>query len=461
MNYSYGLQGYNSYTTPALYPTIHTTRSGTMAFHSHTSPYPNVTIPRKVNTPASTDTFVQQNAQLRQSIISTAQELGFTDPKELQTLNNRLQNAQIEVNNQDPTKTLNVRQKAQSDVKAQNKILSLALQELQESSSTQSKKLKVATLISQGEVPDEIAPNTFITHDAVTKSTDGNGTGVFDVKRVETKVTTDSTGKLVAHRTTTMVPVEQVDSLSTQFQIIDAEKAHYTGLSSDSADADALAKTLQTPEQQRNIQQLASSLGNIRANKNYGLLQQLVTPLENAIATTYGLQGQSVAFEMQSPDNGATFALFDPASQQVKIIAPAIEGLFKVGEKSGLSGDALNQYVATELVGTLTHETRHAYQFQVAKLYQQTLDANNPTQRATAQKALQAKGIDLTKDKSSLAALATNWQVYVAPNISKLLNGSLEDYKNQALEAGVELFEEQGKRIAKQAFPAVNNSAIS
>ena len=127
MNYSYGLQGYNSYTTPALYPTIHTTRSGTMAFHSHTSPYPNGTIPRKVNTPASTDTFVQQNAQLRQSIISTAQELGFTDPKELQTLNNRLQNAQIEVNNQDPTKTLNVRQKAQSDVKAQNKILSLAL----------------------------------------------------------------------------------------------------------------------------------------------------------------------------------------------------------------------------------------------------------------------------------------------------------------------------------------------
>jgi hypothetical protein len=456
MNYSYGLQGYSSYAVPALYPTLNTTRYGVMAMPSN--PPSTVALPRTTSSATNTDTFVQQNAQLKQSIISTAQQLGFTDPKDLKTLNNRLQNAQIEVNNQDPTKTLNVRQKAQTDVKAQNKILSLALQELQESSSTQSKKLKVATLISQGEVPDEIAPNTFITHDAVTKSTDSNGTGVFDVQRVETKVSTNSQGQLVAHRTKTAVPVEQVDSLSTQFQIIDAEKAHYTGLSSDSADAAALAKTLQTPEQQRNIQQLASSLGSIRANKNYGLLQQLVTPIENAIATTYGLQGQSVAFEMQSPDNGATFALFDPASQQVKIIAPAIEGLFKVGEKSGLSGDTLNQYVATELVGTLTHETRHAYQFQIAKLYQQTLDTTNPTQQNTAKQALQAKGIDLLKDKDSLAALSNNWQVYVAPNISKLLNGSLEDYKNQALEAGVEPFEEHGKLIAKQAFISPTNS---
>ena len=404
---------------------------------------------------SSSVSYEQQNAQLRNNILATAQQLGFTDANDLQTLNARLAYAQVEVSNADPTKALNLRQKAQTDAKTQNKILSLALKELQESSSQNSMRLKMGTLIEAGEMPDEIAPNTFISYDVKSTSSENDLVGVFDVEKTTTKVVTDATGKQAAHRSSEALPIAAVDALSPRFEIMDAEKSIYTGLSSDAADLTKLAQVLQSPQQQQLIHQLAGSLGVIRQTNNYDLLQQLVTPLEKTVSNVYGLQEQGIEFQTSSPDGGSTFALFDPASNKVKIIAPAIEGLFKVGERTGLSGEALNQYVATELVGTLAHETRHAYQYQVTKDYQQSLDDSNPALQAQAKQALVARGIDLTKDKTSLEALSTNWRVYVAPNISQLLNGSQADYKHQPLEEGVEAFEEQGKRTAKTAFQGV------
>jgi hypothetical protein len=404
---------------------------------------------------SSSVSYEQQNDQLRTTILSSAQQLGFTDTKELQTLNARLAYAQVEVSNVDPTKALNLRQKAQTDAKAQNKILSLALKELQESSSQNSMRLKMGTLIEKGEMPDEIAPNTFISYNVKGKASENELVGVFDVEKTTTKVVTDAKGKQVAHRSSEALPIAAVDALSPRFEVMDAEKSNYTGLSSDTTDAAQLGKALQAPQQQQLIQQLAGSLSVIRQTKDYDLLQQLVTPLEKTVSNVYGLQEQGIEFQTNSPDGGSTFALFDPASNKVKIIAPAIEGLFKVGERSGLSGEALNQYVATELVGTLSHETRHAYQYQVTKEYQQSLDNSNPALQAQAKQTLVARGIDLTKDKPSLEALSTNWRVYVAPNISQLLNGSQADYKHQPLEEGVEAFEEQGKRAAKTAFQGV------
>ncbi|MCX5921407.1 MAG: hypothetical protein NTW61_08870 [Candidatus Melainabacteria bacterium] len=435
----------------------------TIGFNSN--PYANypipayASLPRKapISTQPMPASYEQQNAQLRNNILATAQQLGFTDAKDLQTLNARLAYAQIEVSNAnaDPTKTLNLRQKAQTDAKTQNKILCLAVEEFQKSSSQNSLRLKIGTLIDNGEVPTEIAPNTFVTYDATAKPSENPLVGVFNVDKITTKVVTNANGKQTAQRTKEDLRVDAIDALSSRFEIMDAEQSMYTGLSSDATDSTNLKQALQTPQQQQLIQQLARSLSTIRQTKNYALLQQLVTPLEKTISNVYGLPAQGIEFQMESPDGGSTFALFDPASQKVKIIAPAIEGLFNVGEKNGLSGEALNQYVAAELVGTLAHESRHGYQYAIAKEYQQTLDASNPEQQAQAQQALASRGIDLTKDKASLEALVTNWQVYVAPNIAKLLDGSQADYEHQPLEAGVKEFEEQGKRAAKTAFQGV------
>jgi hypothetical protein len=443
----------------------------TMGFNPYSiqqSAYPAPTygtMPR--NTPittasiqASSASYEQQNQTLRTTILSSAQQLGFTETKDLQTLNARLAYAQLEVSNVDPTKALNLRQKPQTDAKTQNKILSMALAELQASSSQNSMKLKMGTLIDKGEVPDEIAPDTFVSYDVKGKPSGDDLVGVFDIEKRTTKVVTNAKGQQTAHRTSEALPIAAVDALSPRFEVMDAEKSNYTGLSSDTTDATKLGQALQAPQQQQLIQQLAGSLGTIRQTKNYDLLQQLVTPLEKTVSTVYGLPEQGIEFQTTSPDNGATFALFDPASQKVKIIAPAIEGLFKVGEKSGLSGEALNQYVATELVGTLSHETRHAYQYQVTKEYQQAIDASNPAQQTEAKQTLASRGVDIGKDKPSLEALSTNWRVYVAPNIAQLLNGSQADYKHQPLEAGVEGFEEQGKRAAKTAFQGVLMAAV-
>ena len=89
------------------------------------------------------------------------------------------------------------------------------------------------------------------------------------------------------------------------------------------------------------------------------------------------------------------------------------------------------------------------------------MDASNPALQAQAKQSLASRGIDLTKDKPSLEALSTNWQVYVAPNVAQCLNGSRKDYKEQPLEAGVEAFEEQGKQAAKNAFQERLNDRVA
>lgn len=403
---------------------------------------------------SSSISYEQQNAQLRNNILATAQQLGFTNTKDLQTLNNRLTTGQFSLNPEDPRHARNLRLKEQKNAKDLNKMLAMTVNEVNSSSSFINQQLIVATLIQEGKVPDEVG-GKFITYEVESKPSGDSSVGVFNVKQITTKLVPNPNGQQTAQRTSVDVPIALIDSLSPQFEIMDAEKSTYTGLSIDAADLKKLAQALQAPQQQQLIRQLAGSLGVIRQTKNYDLLQQLVTPLEKTVSNVYGLQEQGIEFQTNSPDGGSTFALFDPASNKVKIIAPAIEGLFKVGEKSGLSGEALNQYVATELVGTLAHETRHADQYTITKDYQQSLDNSNPALQAQAKQALVARGIDLTKDKPSLEALSTNWRVYVAPNISQLLNGSQADYKHQPLEEGVEAFEEQAKRAAKKAFQGV------
>ena len=384
--------------------------------------------------------------QLVKDVLEKAQQAGFTNPKDLEELKTKLLQGRFSVSNQQPGRTLNLNQKSLvADKQALNRLLKAAKAELSESSAGDvNQQVKVGTLIDTGEVPDGDNQGRFITYRSQ-KMVNPDNTEVYRLFQEKYTLGKNSqSGQLQASKQVQEVQASAIDSLSQQFEVMEPEKFGYQGLSTDAAHLKRLQSLFQSGLMKGQFTQLAKQLPQIKASINHPdsapALAKAVAPIQQQIASAYGLPNLPVQVQAQSPDNGLTIALYDHTKKAVVLYAPGLNTLYKGGEALGLSGETLDRYVAMRLGAVLAHETRHAYQYEAVK---------NPT----------AFGLNpnTPQDAASIKALKLNMRYYVAPTFALMFDGSPRDYEEQSMEAGVHPFQE----AAEQTLSKVLNVPVS
>jgi hypothetical protein len=163
-------------------------------------------------------------------------------------------------------------------------------------------------------------------------------------------------------------------------------------------------------------------------NLDPATLTAALMPIQKALTTTYGTQDVRFSVEAQSPDGGVTMALYDPATNAIRIYLPALRKHLVEGTGKGLKGDALHNYVVANITASLVHENAHGRQYQ-------------------AMKDPRRFGATTPEDEKALDAYRVNVQVYNNPTTALLMEGDLYAYEHQALEAGVKPFEDLAKKV--------------
>jgi hypothetical protein len=365
-------------------------------------------------TPAPKD-MSQPNNQIIQDVLVQARDMGVTQ-NELNAINTRLQTGAFEVANIDPAKALNIQEKRQEKGSQElNTLLNAALDELNDVQSEHEKRIKLSHLAMHGEVPDyDAASDTYVTFDAAVNSkTDG----VEAVTILQNMTTLDTQNR--ATTTQREVNPKEIDSLAgDHFDVLKVDDAHKQGaLSTDQKHLAALRQTLNSPEFKAALDQGVSKLNTLDAP----MLQRVLAPLQVMLSEAYGMGPIGIDIQPKSPDGGTTLALYNPENAKVTLFVPGIQALVGQGRQKCINGDQNKRYVLKEIVKTLAHENRHAYQYAAAEA---------------------PKQFGLTdEDSENLEALKTNMTIYNIPLVDKVLTGNMNAYRDQPLEYGVRNFE--------------------
>jgi hypothetical protein len=338
----------------------------------------------------------------------------------------RLNTGNFEVANIDPSKSLNITEEAPSDAKTKNRLLKKAIEEINGSTSRDEAMRKFGILAQEGEVADyDARTKSFITY-TTTKIDPKKANLPDNIERYQVTqnvIRFDAQGRPTVQ--TRAVNAKEVDRLSQNFELIDSDQTSST-LSSDAALKERLKATLTSPTFKGTFDAAVktANLNSLDARSIYNAL----LPIQNALSATYGTRDVKLGVQGQSPDGGATTALYDPTENTVNIFLPAIEKHLVTGTGQGYTGEALQRYVVAQITTTLVHENAHARQFQAIK---------KPSQF----------GVNTSVDKNTLDSLKLNTQIYNVPVVNMVLKGNMKEYERQPLEEGVKPFEDIAREI--------------
>ena len=367
----------------------------------------------------------EENTAMTEYLLHQAKALNA--PEEvINGLMYRLNTGNFEVANIDPSKSLNITEEAPHDAKTKHRLLTKAIEEINSSTSPDEAMRKFGILAQEGEVADyDARTQSFITY-TTTKIDPKKAKLPDSVERYQVTqnvIRFDAQGRPTVQ--TRAVNAKEVDRLSQQFELIDPNQTAST-FSNDVALKERLKGTLTSPAFQ-------SSFDNAVKTANFNSLDaqaiyNALLPLQNTISATYNTKGVKLGIQGQSPDGGATTALYDPTENTVNIYLPAIEKHLVAGTGKGLTGEALQRYVLAQITATLVHENAHARQFHAIQ---------NPSQF----------GVNTATDKKTLDSLKLNTQIYNVPIVNMVLKGNMNEYERQPLEAGVKPFEDLAREI--------------
>lgn len=381
--------------------------------------------------PETTASLDAENQQLQTYFIETAKNLGLDDTIQA-GLKYYLGNG-FEVSNIDPSKAQNITEYKPQDAENLNRLLKAGLAELQSSQSENEAKTKLGILGTTGEIADYDAKSqSYVTYSASKQSSadpkdpkkakeKGN---LFDRYTVKQNVIRfDAQGRPQVQQR--VVQAREVDALSANFDLVDTSTTS-SALSSDAGVLSSLKSTLTSSSFKMASETAAqkADFGNLDAQK----ISEALTPIQDMISRAYGTEGVKVAVLPQSPDGGATMALYNPDQKTVNIYLPAIRSKLIEGTKAGYTGEKLNQYVLAHLSKTLVHENAHGRQYE-------------------AMKDPRKFGVVSDADKKTIESFKLNKQIYNVPQINILLKGDLNDYQNQPVEKGVKAFEDMAEDV--------------
>lgn len=365
----------------------------------------------------------EENKKLKEYLYALAKQL--CPPETIENgIKYRVETGNFEVANIDPRLALNITESTARDPETLNRLLKAAANEVGGSKSQDEASRKLGILATTGEMPDfDPATQSYVTYTAQkTTVKAGKNQTVNRYSVAQNRIRFDAQGRMSAQ--SRRVDPREVDALGQNFDLM--VNTPPTALSTDPAMLSNIEALLKSPSF-KSLSNQAVKNANLD-NLDPATLTAALMPIQKALTTTYGTQDVRFSVEAQSPDGGVTMALYDPATNAIRIYLPALRKHLVEGTGKGLKGDALHNYVVANITASLVHENGHGRQYQALK---------DPKRF----------GATTPEDEKALDAYRVNTQVYNNPTTALLMEGDLYPYQHQALEEGVAKFEDLAKKV--------------